>query len=1066
VFILNVAVGIAQPNITKVEYFIDADPGIGNGTVSPITAGTNIANQTISFNPTALSPGVHFVGVRSRDANGFWSFTSYLAFARAFPATPQEPSITNINRVEYFIDADPGIGNATASPITAGTNIANQTISFDPTALTSGVHFLGIRSRAVNGSWSLTSYLAFAKAFSATPQEPAVSKLTNIEYFIDADPGIGNAIPIAFNSSTDVANAVAQINVTGIATGAHKLGWRSLNAAGAWSQTGLLDFTVPAALAAPTIVLNSITQTTRCAKDSFYLAYDKSGTYNAGNVFNAELSNAAGSFASPVIIGSYTGTGSSIIRATLPLHLPDGINYKVRVSSTNPVVTGIASTSSITIHDRPNAQTVTGAADANTTFSYPYSVPTFTGSTWTWIAPAATIAQTNNSANLTWNIAGQPQMVKVIETNQYGCVGDTSTKNVNVYNLKIDNVVSSTLIPCPAGTLTVTGNATGVYNAGNIFTAQLSDASGSFTAPVTIGTAAGNPVGLSQPVSINATLPFPLANGAGYRVRIIASSPAVTGADNGQNIVVNKPNLGVDQTVNKCLGFTTDITTVFNTTGLTVQWNTATPSAEDIGVYQLIVTNANGCKDTANVTVSNYPKPNLGADKSTTIGCANGTADLTTVYNTTGLTAVYNTATPTAAPIGSYTIIVTNTNGCKDTANITVLDASTATVPTSGSNSKTASRECTDAQGWTHYYYDNGTPTDYSDDIRLLSVKKNGNNIGTIGDGTFQVIVAATSGAGTNHGVNVMSPLVTPGNSFLSMNRYWNITPKTQPASSVGVRFYYNIQDLTDINGDYPSHDATQTQLSMYKLQGGNPDPTTNWAGATANNYYTNGANPSLTTWAYTDLGNNRNQAEFLVSSFSGGGAGIVFTSPLPVTLVSFNADVLQDKVQLKWVTATEINSKEFNVQRSLDGNSFETIATIPAAGNSSNLRNYVFDDFKSMDLKGKIVYYRVAETDIDGKLQYSNTKAVKIPAGQNSFTLVYNPVQNEALLKYDCTQKDKVQVCIIDHLGRIITKIEQEVVVGTNQFKMNTANLANGVYEIQLIGSNNNRSHVRMVKE
>lgn len=112
-----------------------------------------------------------------------------------------------------------------------------------------------------------------------------------------------------------------------------------------------------------------------------------------------------------------------------------------------------------------------------------------------------------------------------------------------------------------------------------------------------------------------------------------------------------------------------------------------------------------------------------------------------------------------------------------------------------------ANREFTDAQGWTQYYYDNGTPTDFSDDTLLLSLQKNGNNIGTVGDGTFQLKLAATSGEGTNTAVNVGSALVRSGTQFYSMNRYWDVTPTTQPTSPVGVRFYYNTQDLADING-------------------------------------------------------------------------------------------------------------------------------------------------------------------------------------------------------------------------------------------------------------------------
>jgi PKD repeat protein len=71
------------------------------------------------------------------------------------------------------------------------------------------------------------------------------------------------------------------------------------------------------------------------------------------------------------------------------------------------------------------------------------------------------------------------------------------------------------------------------YNAGNVFTAQLSDANGSFTSPVSIGTLTTTTSG-----TISATIPNNAVNGTGFRIRIVSSSPATTGADNGSNLII------------------------------------------------------------------------------------------------------------------------------------------------------------------------------------------------------------------------------------------------------------------------------------------------------------------------------------------------------------------------------------------------------------------------------------------------------------------------------------------------------------------------------------------------
>ncbi|MEP7127703.1 MAG: hypothetical protein ABI729_02495, partial [Chitinophagales bacterium] len=88
---------------------------------------------------------------------------------------------------------------------------------------------------------------------------------------------------------------------------------------------------------------------------------------------------------------------------------------------------------------------------------------------------------------------------------------------------------------CQGASLSVPFTACG-FNVGNIFTAQLSDETGSFAAPVTIGTLSATASG-----TISAVIPGGTVPGAAYRIRIIAGNPVVTGADNGTNLTVNSP---------------------------------------------------------------------------------------------------------------------------------------------------------------------------------------------------------------------------------------------------------------------------------------------------------------------------------------------------------------------------------------------------------------------------------------------------------------------------------------------------------------------------------------------
>ena len=99
---------------------------------------------------------------------------------------------------------------------------------------------------------------------------------------------------------------------------------------------------------------------------------------------------------------------------------------------------------------------------------------------------------------------------------------------------------------------------------------------------------------------------------------------------------------------------------------------------------------------------------------------------------------------------------------------------------------------------------------------------------------------------------------------------------------------------------------------------------------------------------------------------------------PLPVTMVSFTASLLQDnKVKLDWSTSMEINCSKYKIERSLDGNIFSEVANVSGSGTTSLFHSYsVMDDVSSAT--GSIVYYRIKQLDIDGKGSYSKVLSGK----------------------------------------------------------------------------------------
>lgn len=406
----------AQPAINRVEYFYDTDPGMGNGTNIPVTQGVNISNQTAAVNINNLSDGLHNLYIRSRTNNGKWSLTVTNAFVKM-----SLPANNLINKAEYFFDTDPGLGNGVNIPVSSSANITNQAVAVNINNLPNGIHNLYLRSRSIGGRWSLTTTMVFVKLvlpnatvtaaeyffdtdpgtglatpisisaaanvnttipvplgnlstglhnlyirtrdangrWSLTQTSPFVKlnapngPITRAEYFIDTDPGIGKGVPVAMVPGNPKAGFAMPVNLTGLTAGTHKFYLRSLNQLGQWSLTNVFEFTYGSPAAAPRILINAITRKQMCASESFDISFDATGNYNSGNQFRVELSNSAGSFAAPVIIGQVTSQTDNLVKCTLP-RVTTGNGYKIRVVSTNPVVTGVVADTTFTLWARPD----------------------------------------------------------------------------------------------------------------------------------------------------------------------------------------------------------------------------------------------------------------------------------------------------------------------------------------------------------------------------------------------------------------------------------------------------------------------------------------------------------------------------------------------------------------------------------------------------------------------------------------------------------------------------------------------------------------------------------------
>lgn len=546
----------------------------------------------------------------------------------------------NIVKAEYYVDTDPGFGNATNIPVTAAIDIANQTFAVGLNNVQEGMHAVFMRSMNANGHWSLTNPLFFYKP----PTITAVGNITYAEYYFDNDPGFGVGTSIALNPASDIQNQVFPTNINNLSPGIHILFIRSQNEGGQWSITNQLVFYKKE----PTGAISPIT------KAEYYFDSDPGFGFaeNIALTDGADLQNisfdaAIGHLSVGIhilLVRSKDGNGLWSVTNQL-------VYYKKNATTDAPNVTraeyyfdndpgfGLAETIIVTagtnvqdISLLANIQTLTTGlhllcmrtsdaygqwgitnqllfykppppSGAITDVEYFYdSDPGFGLAIPVAINPITNLANYLAPVNITGLTVGDHQLFlrsksssgwSITNVFPFQIAQEAATPFINI------NSITNTT-NCAWDNFRISFHATGNYLPNNTFTVQLSNANGAFTAPINIGQVSG--IGSSE---VRCQLPAHLPDGAAYRIRVISSNTPVTGLQSAGAVTIHdRPHLGSDTTVFiVCANETIDLWPLYDTTNLTALWSTANPLTAGKGNYQLIASNVYGCKDTSIATV-------------------------------------------------------------------------------------------------------------------------------------------------------------------------------------------------------------------------------------------------------------------------------------------------------------------------------------------------------------------------------------------------------------------------------------------------------------------------------
>ncbi len=296
---------------------------------------------------------------------------------------------------------------------------------------------------------------------------------------------------------------------------------------------------------------------------------------------------------------------------------------------------------------------------------------------------------------------------------------------------------------------------------------------------------------------------------------------------------------------------------------------------------------------------------------------------------------------------------------------------------------------------------------------------------------------------GTNQTLfwNIAGGLITNPNGGVIFNRKWNINPLVQPTNPVKVKYYFTQQEYDSLATKAATLGTTissPTQLEMYKLNAhGHSDPHS--SGITGD-ILTNGSVPSINNWVYSAY-NANHCAEFLVSTFSGGGGGTGAQGiPLPLFDIDFEVtETINKYVLLNWNSNSKENIKHFEILRSEDGIHFETIGI-----QDISIVKYSYQLIDENVKSRTLYYYQLKIIDVYNTIKFSNI--ISIFVAENNLNFYPNP--SHSVVYFNNAIPNKVlNISIYSLEGKEIYSLT------TTNGKIDITDIQNGIYVLKVNG-------------
>ena len=166
----------------------------------------------------------------------------------------------------------------------------------------------------------------------------------------------------------------------------------------------------------------------------------------------------------------------------------------------------------------------------------------------------------------------------------------------------------------------------------------------------------------------------------------------------------------------------------------------------------------------------------------------------------------------------------------------------------------------------------------------------------------------------------------------------------------------------------------------------------------------------------------------------------------------------------LHWKTAQEQNTRQFTIEKSDDGINYSAIGTVLAAGNSSIEKMYVYTDNNTGSLSA---FYRILETDIDGKKNYSAVNKLVCGNLRDDISVWPSPVEQTLFVRISTNQASAATIRLFNNQGAMVYTGQHALLKGSNQLEITMSRLAAGIYHMDVQSNvGKNRQSLRLVKQ